>query len=212
MNKLSDIRREYTKNTLSKELLDANPHRQFERWMEEALAAGSPEPTAMTLATVDAQGMPNCRVVLLKEVSPNGFVFFTNYNSTKGRELNDKAMAAMNFFWPEVERQVRIRGCIKRTTSDQSDAYFQTRPRASQLGALASDQSSVVENGKALSDRFNALEQQFNNRDIPRPAHWGGFILSPVSIEFWQGRANRMHDRFQYTLKEGQWVIEQLAP
>ncbi|MBS2210621.1 pyridoxamine 5'-phosphate oxidase [Carboxylicivirga mesophila] len=212
MNKLADIRKEYTKGNLHKENLKTSPFQQFNDWLQEALKAKCNEPTAVTLATVDEDLMPNCRIVLLKDVQTDGFVFFTNYNSKKGQELSVTNKAALNFFWPELERQVRIRGTIKKVPSLKSDEYFQSRPRESQLGAWASNQSQVVEDSQQLTNKFEQLKKQYEDQSIPRPAHWGGYILEPISIEFWQGKANRMHDRFQYHLEANSWIIRQLAP
>ncbi|MBR8534755.1 pyridoxamine 5'-phosphate oxidase [Carboxylicivirga sediminis] len=212
MNKLADIRKEYTKGYLQKENLKTSPFQQFNDWLQEALIAQCNEPTAVTLATVDKDLMPNCRIVLLKDVHSDGFVFFTNYNSQKGQELSATNKAALNFFWPELERQVRIRGTIKKVPSLKSDEYFQSRPRESQLGAWASNQSQVVDSSQQLTNQFEQLKKQYEDQSIPRPLHWGGYLLEPISIEFWQGKANRMHDRFQYRLEDNNWIIRQLAP
>ncbi len=212
MNKLADIRKEYTKGSLHKESLNTSPYQQFKDWMQEAINAGCNEPTAVTLATVDDNGMPNCRIVLLKDVGEDGFVFFTNYNSKKGNELTNSAKAALNFFWPELERQVRIRGTVEKVSPQKSDEYFASRPRESQLGAWASSQSQLVTDGEELNRNYSELLSQYKNLPIPRPQHWGGYIVKPVTIEFWHGKANRMHDRFQYSLENNEWNINQLAP
>ncbi len=212
MNKLADIRNEYIKGELHKENLQASPIEQFNTWLHEALEAQCMEPTAVTLATVDEENMPNCRIVLLKDVNPDGFVFFTNYASQKGRELFATNKAALNFFWPELERQVRIRGLIEKVSAQHSDEYFQSRPRESQLGAWASNQSEVVANSDELERNYTQLQSQYDGNTIPRPKHWGGYVVKPISIEFWQGRANRMHHRFQYLKEDGNWTIRQLAP
>lgn len=212
MNKLSDIRKEYTKGSLQKENLNSSPFQQFKVWMQEALNAECHEPTAVTLATVDATNMPNCRIVLLKDVGEDGFVFFTNYNSEKGNELAASTMAALNFFWPELERQVRIRGTVEKVSSQKSDAYFASRPRESQLGAWASNQSQPVTDGEELNRNYSELLTQYENQSIPRPQHWGGYIVKPITIEFWQGKTNRLHDRFQYFSENNKWNIRQLAP
>ncbi|WP_439181874.1 pyridoxamine 5'-phosphate oxidase [Carboxylicivirga taeanensis] len=212
MNKLAAIRKDYTKGILLKESLNDSPFQQFDTWMQEALKAGCTEPTAMTLATVDEANMPNSRIVLLKELSAEGFVFFTNYNSEKGNELAGSNKAALNFFWPELERQVRIRGTVEKVPPHKSDEYFTSRPRESQIGAWASNQSTVINNSDELHSRYEQLLAQYNNQSIPRPNHWGGYLVRPVIIEFWQGRASRMHDRFQYVLDGDKWVIKQLAP
>jgi len=211
MNKLADIRKEYNKDQLSKEKLHNDPFQQFDKWMNETLEAQCHEPTSMTLATVDQDQMPNCRIVLLKDVD-DGFVFFTNYDSKKGSELLHTKKAALNFFWPELERQVRIRGIIEKVSAEKSDKYYQSRPRESRLGAWASNQSSIVKNSTELDNNYRQLQEKYSDREIPRPQHWGGYVLKPVSIEFWQGKANRMHDRFQYVLNNNEWIINQLAP
>ncbi|MCG8581200.1 MAG: pyridoxamine 5'-phosphate oxidase [Bacteroidales bacterium] len=211
MNKLANIREHYHKGTLSRSELHNNPFEQFNSWMDDAIKAQCNMPTAVTLATVGKDGMPNCRIVLLKEVCDGGFVFFTNYNSEKGLELKNN-MAALNFFWPELERQVRIRGIVEKVSSKKSDEYFQSRPRESQLGAWASNQSEVVENYDELLRNYSRLELKYKDDIIPRPVHWGGYIVKALSIEFWQGRDNRMHDRFQYNFENEHWNIRQLAP
>ncbi|MCT4588378.1 MAG: pyridoxamine 5'-phosphate oxidase [Carboxylicivirga sp.] len=212
MNKLADIREHYQKGNLNKDDLNNDPVVQFNNWLNEAIKAECNLPTAVTLATVDADLMPNCRIVLLKDVSDDGFVFFTNYESEKGQEMNHSPKAALNFFWPELERQVRIRGKIEKVSAQQSDDYFQSRPRESQLGAWASNQSSIVQKDDDLLSEYSKLEQHYKDQKIPRPKHWGGYLIKPVTIEFWQGRTNRMHDRFQYYLEKNEWKIRQLAP
>jgi len=212
MSKLADIRNDYNKGSLEKKALNADPFQQFNQWMKEAIHAECNEPTAVTLATVNAEQQPNCRIVLLKDVCDGGFVFFTNYKSEKGLELANTNYAALNFFWPELERQVRIRGTVAKVSEQQSDEYFQSRPRESQLGAWASAQSEVVKDGQELQANYTALEKQYKGKTIPRPIHWGGYIVKAISIEFWQGRANRMHDRYQYTVSDAKWSIKQLAP
>lgn len=212
MKQLADIRNDYTKGKLNREELDTCPFKQFNAWMDQAIESECIYPTAVTLATVDEEDMPNCRIVLLKDVCDGGFVFFTNYNSQKGQELAYDAKAALNFFWSELERQVRIRGTIEKVSSQKSDAYFQSRPRESQLGAWASNQSELVENNDELLNNYAQLELKYKDAEIPRPKHWGGYLVKAQSIEFWQGRANRMHDRFQYKQENGSWSIRQLAP
>lgn len=212
MNNLGDIRNEYSNKNLLKDDLNKNPYIVFKQWIDSAIKNKCNEPTATTLATVDQDNMPNCRIVLLKDIRDDGFVFFTNYNSTKGSELAKTNKAALNFFWPEMERQVRIRGIIEKVSSEMSDTYFQSRPRASQIGAWASNQSSIINDGSELSTNYTQLEEKYANKDIPRPKHWGGYIIKPIIIEFWQGKANRMHDRFQYQNINNNWIIQQLAP
>lgn len=212
MKKLSDIREHYNKGYLLRsELLD-DPYLQFDLWMKQAIDSECLHPTAVNLATVDADLRPSTRIVLLKEVSDEGFVYFTNYNSQKGRELEQSNYACLNFFWAELERQVRISGKVKKVESVKSDEYFHSRPRESQLGAWASAQSSIVHQGEDLQENYRQLEKKHEGKVIPRPEHWGGYVLMADKIEFWQGRSNRMHDRYLYTQHKGAWVIEQLAP
>ncbi|MEZ5591242.1 MAG: pyridoxamine 5'-phosphate oxidase [Gammaproteobacteria bacterium] len=210
---LSELRRDYALASLARDSIDADPFRQFEHWFQEALKAEVLEPNAMTLATVDAQGHPSARIVLLKSVDPTGFVFFTNYQSNKGQQLAANPQAALVFFWKELERQVRIEGQVKKISRAESEHYFQSRPRGSQIGAAASNQSQVVANRATLEARFQDLEARYGEQDIPTPAHWGGYRLTPALLEFWQGRRNRLHDRLRYRLLDsGDWTIERLEP
>ena len=193
--------------------LDPNPFVQFERWFEDAKRAQPEMPEAMTLATADAEGSVSARIVLLKSFDARGFVFFTNYNSRKSSQLRDNPRAALVFYWPATERQVRIEGAVVKTTEEESDAYFATRPRGSQLGAWASEQSRVIAGRGDLDERFRQMDSTYRDVTIPRPPHWGGYRLIPITIEFWQGRADRLHDRFAYRLREAKdWVIERMAP
>lgn len=213
MSELADLRREYALARLDEDSVDADPIHQFQRWMEEARHAELPEPNAMTLATVDADGQPQARVVLLKEATADGFVFYTNYASAKGQELDQSPRAALVFLWLELERQVRINGRTDRVGATESDAYFANRPRGSQLGALVSRQSRVVSDRATLDERYATLEREYHDRPIPRPDHWGGYRLKPESIEFWQGRRSRLHDRLRYRRdSEGHWRLERLEP
>ncbi|MFO8000140.1 MAG: pyridoxamine 5'-phosphate oxidase [Marinilabilia sp.] len=212
-DKLSDIRNDYGKHSLRLDNMDRFPLVQLERWLQEAVRSQNPEPTAMTVATVDVTGQPSQRVVLLKEVSDQGVVFYTNYQSRKGQHLADNGKASATFFWPLNERQVRLEGRVEKLPAEESDSYFASRPRESQLGAWASPQSHPVEDSGYLERRYRKLEQEFEGRTIPRPPHWGGYLLMPHLIEFWQGRPGRMHDRFVYRLKENNtWEIHQIAP
>lgn len=199
---------------LSEESCDSNPIVQFERWMKQAQTADLKEPNAMTLATATRDGKPSARVVLLKEVSENGFVFYTNYESRKGQELAANPLAALTFYWAELERQVRIEGTVSRTSAEQSEAYFRVRPKRSRLGALASNQSGVLASRTIVEARMTELETQYAGTDeIPKPEYWGGYCLWPEMFEFWQGRRSRLHDRIRYTRQELQgWKIERLAP
>ena len=210
---LSALRRDYEAGALHRRDLDADPIKQFERWLNDAVAAGQVEPTAMTLATATRDGHPSARVVLLKAVEPNGFVFFTNYLSQKGREIEANPNVELCFFWDKLERTVRVHGTASRTSRAESEAYFRQRPRRSQIGAVASNQSEVVADREVLERRFAELEKQYETTDVPTPTHWGGFRATPETIEFWQGRRSRLHDRLRYRRDaNGAWVIERLAP
>jgi len=197
---------------LSKETADANPIRQFGRWYEEALASGVPEADAMTLATSTREGAPAARIVLLKSYNDRGFVFYTNYESRKGKELAENAQACLLFYWLSVKQQVRIEGTVEKISGAESDEYFHSRPLGSKLGAWASNQSEVIDTRAELEKRFEEFGWKFGD-NIPRPPHWGGYRLKPHTIEFWQGRENRLHDRLRYRLQEdGTWLIERLGP
>jgi len=209
---LSDIRREYGKLTLSKELAASDPLVQFEAWFEDILKTENPDPTAMLLSTIDEQGHPDSRVVLLKGISSEGFVFYTNYNSNKARQIEDNPWVCANFFWPRLIRQVKLRGKLERISAEHSDAYFHSRPFLSQVGAIASPQSEVVVDRAALESRMNALIEKYGQEPIMRPEHWGGYCLTVTEYEFWQGRDNRLHDRLRYTRSDDAWLIERLAP
>jgi pyridoxamine 5'-phosphate oxidase len=210
---LAELRREYTKGGLRRADLDPHPFVQFQKWFEEALNSQLLEPSAMTLATVDADGRPSARIVLLKGADERGFLFFTNYESRKGRDLAANARASLVLYWPDLERQVCIAGDVVKVSRAESEKYFALRPRGSQLGACVSKQSSAVADRAFLESRLQEVEKQFANRDVEMPAHWGGYVLAPIRIEFWQGRPNRLHDRFQYSKQPGgTWRIERLSP
>lgn len=210
---ISNLRKEYTLRTLREQDADPDPLRQFDIWFDEAVRSGLTEPNGMTLATADAAGRPTARIVLLKGYNQRGFVFYTSYDSRKGRELAANPRAALCFWWPELERQVRIEGTVERTTVEESDCYFRSRPRESQLGAWISDQSGVVAGREVLEQRLAELEARYAGREIPRPPHWGGYRLVPDTIEFWQGREARLHDRLCYRRRpEGTWLVERLFP
>ena len=210
---LSDLRREYALAGLEESDLDSNPFNQFDKWFQQALAAGLPEPNAMTLATATLDGKPSARIVLLKGFDERGFVFFTNYESRKGRELLANPQAALVCYWIELERQVRISGRVSRVSAEESEEYFQSRPLGSQLGAWASQQSEVVDGRKTLEDRLEQLTREYQTKPVPLPPYWGGYRVAPETIEFWQGRPNRLHDRLRYTLQTNHhWLIERLSP
>jgi pyridoxamine 5'-phosphate oxidase len=210
----ADLRREYHRATLNETGVDASPVTQFERWLAEAVKAEVPEPTAMTLATVGDGGHPAARIVLLKGVGAEGFLFFTNYDSRKGRELAAHPYAALLFHWVELERQVRVEGKVSKASAAESDAYFASRPPLSRVGAWASPQSNPIPGRDWLEREFGAVQARFaaDPDSIPRPPHWGGYHLLPSTIEFWQGRQSRLHDRIRYRLEAAHWRIERLAP
>ena len=209
---LSDLRKEYTRAGLDESDAAADPIEQFRRWFEEALAANLHEPNAMTLATASSDGRPSARVVLLKGFDARGFVFYTNYEGRKGRELEENTRAALVFYWSELERQVRIEGSVSRVPEEEADAYYASRPRGSRLGAWASEQSRAVEGRAVLERRLSELEDKYEGREIPRPPFWGGYRVEPVTIEFWQGRENRLHDRLVYRRSGDRWGRERLQP
>ncbi|HZY65859.1 MAG TPA: pyridoxamine 5'-phosphate oxidase [Rubrobacteraceae bacterium] len=209
---VADLRKEYTHSGLHESDAHPNPVDQFRKWFEEALSAGLHEPNAMTLATVAPDGKPSARVVLLKGYDERGFVFYTNYEGRKARELEANPNCALAFYWGELERQVRIEGRAARVPAEESDAYFASRPHGSRLGAWASKQSQPVENRDRLEERLRELEVEYEVREIPRPPFWGGYRVEPESMEFWQGRENRLHDRLLYTRHNGDWKIRRLQP
>jgi pyridoxamine 5'-phosphate oxidase len=214
---IADLRIDYKRETLDERDVAPDPLRQFEHWFDEAVKAQVPEPNAMTLATAGADGRPSARVVLLKGFDEGGFVFFTNYESRKGRELAARRDAALLFFWPELERQVRAEGTVEKIGEAESFAYFASRPRPARLGAWASPQSETIEGRAALEARFAETEARYRDAgdDIPRPPHWGGYRLVPAVIEFWQGRPSRLHDRIRYCRQPPHpavWTIDRLAP
>ena len=210
---LESLRSNYALSGLHETDLLGNPFQQFQLWLEQAIAAELPEPNAMTLATLSEQGKPIARMVLLKGLDEKGFVFYTNYDSAKGKQLTETDSAALVFWWAGLERQVRVEGMVEKVSSEESDAYFQSRPKASQLGAWASPQSQVIENRDVLEKRLAQLEEKYATEKVPRPPHWGGFRVIPTAIEFWQGRPSRLHDRIRYELNEkGDWFYQRLAP
>ena len=209
---IADIRTDYKLRSLNEADVSNNAIVQFTRWWDEAVASNIDEVNAMTLATATPNGIPSARIVLLKGYDEKGFVFFTNYESQKGKELAANPNAAIVFFWKELERQVRIEGIIEKTGSGESDAYYQSRPAGSRIGAWASPQSAVIQSREIIERNATEYEKKFSDGVIPRPSHWGGYILKPTQVEFWQGRSSRLHDRIQYTLIDGVWKIERLAP
>lgn len=213
MPSISDIRKDYKLRSLTEKDVAPEPFSQFQQWWDEAIASGIDEVNAMTLATASSDGVPSARIVLLKGFSPEGFVFFTNYNSYKGQQLVENPRACLVFFWKELERQVRITGLTEKVSASESDEYFNSRPEASRIGALASPQSKVIESREWLEKQEEQMKKQFSGKKLERPEHWGGYRVNPVGIEFWQGRPGRLHDRIQYTLLDnGDWEIERLAP
>ena len=209
---LNDLRREYASGGLSEDGLAADPVSMFRRWLHDTVTAGLHEPNAFVLSTVSADDLPASRTVLLKRFDERGFVFFTNYASRKACELEANGRCALLFPWHVLERQVRIEGAAARLTPQENDAYFATRPRTSQLGAWASPQSAVVSDRAELDRRFEEVAHRFGEGEVPRPEYWGGYLVVPVMVEFWQGRLGRMHDRLRYRRTAGGWVTERLAP
>ena len=213
-NDLSNYRKIYEKKELSKKEVPENPIELFQKWFFEVEEfGGDTEVNAMTISTVDNSGTPKNRVVLLKKYTWEGFIFYTNYNSSKGKSIQKNPNVCLSFFWNTIERQIIIKGKTEKIPENLSDGYFESRPDGSKLGAWASDQSNVVPSRNYLDNRLALFEKQFENKEIIRPKNWGGYIVKPTSIEFWQGRPNRMHDRIKYTLQENyEWKIERLAP
>jgi pyridoxamine 5'-phosphate oxidase len=214
MNKaIADLRKEYSSQTLLERDVAGSPITQFQKWWDQAIASEIIEPNAMTLATSSSDGLPSARIVLLKGFDENGFVFYTNYKSYKGLQLDENPKACLVFHWKELERQVRIMGIVVKAATSESDEYYHSRPIGSQIGAWASPQSAVIQNREWLEQEFEKRKDEFSNGEVPRPSHWGGYLVKPVIIEFWQGRYSRLHDRIQYSLEEaGSWKIERLAP
>ncbi len=210
---LADLRKDYALSGLTEKDLARDPFRQFEKWFQEAEAAKIAEPNAMTLATAGRDGRPSARTVLLKGVDGRGFVFYTNYESRKGRELDVNPRATLLFPWIALERQVIVEGPVTRTSREESEAYFHSRPLASQLGAWVSQQSSIIPGRKTLDDAMKELEKKYAGQTVPLPPQWGGFRLNPETVEFWQGRRSRLHDRLRYRRgADGGWTVERLAP
>ena len=211
MKSIADIRKDYKQSSLLENDISPNPIVQFTSWWNEAMQSNIDEVNALTLATANAQGKPSARIVLLKGYDENGFVFFTNYESHKGKELAANPYAAMVLFWKELERQIRIEGFAEKISAGESDEYFYSRPAGSRIGAWASPQSAVINDRNILEENVKNYSQNFGE-NIPRPVHWGGYRVVPSLIEFWQGRSNRLHDRIQYRKENNNWIIERLAP
>jgi len=211
--KIADIRKSYSQKKLSETKANPDPLKQFAKWWRQAIKSKMEEANAMTLATASPEGVPSARIVLLKDFGEMGFTFFTNYDSFKGQQLSENPKACLVFFWKELERQVRITGLVEKISEAASNEYFYSRPMDSQLGAIASPQSRLIESREWLDEKFKQMKKEIGNSNIKRPSNWGGYIVKPVIIEFWQGRPDRLHDRLQYTLQEnGKWEIERLAP
>ena len=210
---LHDYRKSYNRGALTKDKVDINPLQQFRKWFYEAKDSGSVEEVnAMTLSTTGLDGFSKGRVVLLKKYDEYGFYFYTNYLSEKGKSISKNNKVSLSFFWPSLERQIIIKGIASKTSVEDSKNYFISRPKGSQLGALISNQSEVIENRKVIEKKLALLENQYLEKEIKKPANWGGYLVSPVSIEFWQGRPNRLHDRIRYRLSHLDWIIERLSP
>lgn len=213
MTNIADLRKDYILQTLIETEVERDAIKQFGKWWQDAINSSIDEVNAFTLATSTLEGKPSARIVLLKGYDENGFVFFTNYTSNKGHELAHNPQACLVFFWKELERQIKIEGKVEKVSSDESDAYFSSRPEGSRIGAWASPQSTVIEKREIIEENVSKYRQKFTGQIIPRPKHWGGYRVKPALIEFWQGRPSRLHDRMQYTLQdEGAWKIERLAP
>jgi|SRR5690554_496263 len=211
--KLHDYRKSYEKGELSENSVDENPMQQFRKWFYEVQDSGGvDEVNAMTVNTIGTDGFPKGRVVLLKKYDEYGFYFYTNYESEKGRAIANNNKVSLSFFWPNMERQIIIKGTAEKTSEADSTNYFHSRPKGSQLGAVVSHQSEVVESREVLEKNLAELEKKYEQEEVPKPDNWGGILVKPISIEFWQGRPNRLHDRIRYRLKDNDWVIERLAP
>jgi len=211
---LSNYRKSYEKSELTEGSIKENPLEQFQKWFHELEASeGVDEPNAVTVSTIGLDGFPKNRVVLMKKFTFEGFIFYTNYQSEKGKAIAANPSVCLSFFWPNMERQVIIKGTAEKIADNLSDGYFESRPHGSQLGAIVSDQSEVVPSRKYLEGKLQELEKKYDGAEVPRPEYWGGYLVRPISMEFWQGRPNRLHDRIRYSLQEDfDWKIERLAP
>ena len=209
---IKNLRLNYKKSTIDFKNLAKNPIQYFMNWFEDALKVNKQEANACVLSSVSSDNCPSSRVVLLKEVTENGFTFFTNYKSSKAKDIDANPNVALNFYWPELERQVRIAGIAKKITINDSDTYFKSRPRESQMGAWLSDQSKVIGLDYNFMETLNSLESKFKDKEVARPLHWGGYFIEPIKVEFWQGRPSRLHDRLEYKIEGGKWIYKRLAP
>jgi len=205
-------RRDFNQGELDATDLQDSPLKMFQAWMQEAVMKGVEEPNAMSVSTVDASGMPQSRIVYLRDVVEEGFIFYTNYQSNKGVQIAHKQKIAVLFFWPKLDRQIRITGVVEKIPAEMSDAYFENRPRQSQIGAWASPQSQPIANRQELLDNVAEYEAEFDGKEVTRPPHWGGYVISPQHMEFWQGRSARLHDRFLYEWEGEEWNLSRLAP
>lgn len=210
--KYDDIRNEYRQKAFGKKDAEENPFKQFNKWMDRAISSGIKEPTAMSLSTVGKNMQPSSRMVLLKEIRNDGFIFYTNYDSRKGNQISENHYGSLLFFWPELERQIRVEGRIEKTSKEISKEYYLTRSAKRRIGAWASPQSKEIPNRAFLEEKQQEFENKFKNKAIEKPDNWGGYILTPYTIEFWQGRPNRLHDRIEYYLDDNDWKIRRLAP
>ena len=209
---IKNLRLNYKKSTIDFKNLAKNPIQYFMNWFEDALKVSKQEANACVLSTISSDNYPSSRVVLLKEVNESGFTFFTNYKSSKAKDIDANPNVALNFYWPELERQVRIEGIAKKIMINDSDTYFKSRPRESQMGAWLSDQSKVIGLDYNFIETLNSLESKFKDKEVERPLHWGGYCIEPIKIEFWQGRPSRLHDRLEYKIENGKWIYKRLAP
>ena len=209
---IKNLRLNYKKSTIDFKNLAKNPIQYFMNWFEDALKVNKQEANACVLSSVSSDNCPSSRVVLLKGVNENGFTFFTNYKSSKAKDIDANPNVALNFYWPELERQVRIVGIAKKITINDSDTYFKSRPRESQMGAWLSDQSKVIGLDYNFMETLNSLESKFKDKEVERPLHWGGYCIEPIKVEFWQGRPSRLHDRLEYKREDGKWIYKRLAP
>lgn len=209
---IQKLREDYQKGSLDESDVDRNPYEQFKKWLDEAVTSEVPEPNSMSLATVDASGKPHVRIVLLKGIDELGFIFYSNYDSDKGSQMDVNPNISLCFLWKELERQVRISGKVTRLNREESEEYFKSRPRMSQLGALASNQSEEIESRAVLEERFSSFEAKYEGKEIPMPEQWGGYMVEPTEIEFWQGRRSRLHDRIVFSQDNSNWKIKRLSP